>query len=131
MAWSFSAHRPVYIQVAERIKHLILLGDFPPGGQIPSVRQLALDAAVNPNTIQHAFACLEDEGIIEARGTVGRFVTENDEIIEKCRANEAALLVSEFTERAEKLGIPKEKLAELIAAKISQCNGTEDDNEHS
>ncbi len=119
MAWSFSAHRPVYYQVAERIKHSILSGEYSRGEQIPSVRQLALEAAVNPNTIQHAFSHLENEGLIISRGTVGRFVTDDPEVIEKCRHDEALLLISEFTEKAAKLHISRQTLAEMINSDTS------------
>ena len=64
MAWSFTADKPVYLQIAKRITGLVLSGEYKSGEQIPSVRQLALEAAVNPNTVQHAFTYLEDEGII-------------------------------------------------------------------
>ena len=77
MAWSFSEGKAVYLQIAERITTLILSGKYLPTEQLPSVRQLALEAAVNPNTVQHAFCELEDEGIIVSKGTQGRFVTED------------------------------------------------------
>ena len=54
MAWKFTGDRAVYLQIAERIKKSVLSGVYPPGGQIPRVRQLAMEAAVNPNTVQHA-----------------------------------------------------------------------------
>ena len=63
MAWKFTGDRAVYLQIAERVKKAVLSGVYPPGEQIPSVRQLALEAAVNPNTVQHAFTELENQGI--------------------------------------------------------------------
>ena len=89
MAWKFTSDKPVYLQIADRLTKAVLSGEFKPGEQIPSVRQLALDAAVNPNTVQHAFTELENNGLIISRNTVGRFVTENTAIIEECR-NEMA-----------------------------------------
>lgn len=129
MAWSFSPHRPVYYQVAERIRQSIITGEYAPGEQIPSVRQLALEAAVNPNTIQHAFSELEDQGMIESRGTTGRFVTEDVSIIENCRRLEAQKLVDDFTEKASLLDIPTDDLIEMI--KASMINRKEDKNEGS
>ncbi len=131
MAWSFSAHRPVYYQVAERIKHSILSGEYSPGEQIPSVRQLALDAAVNPNTVQHAFSHLESQGLIEARGTVGRFVTEDASIIEACRNSEAEALIGEFLESAARLHISNDRLLRILENSIRQNKEQEETDEHS
>ena len=131
MAWSFSSHRPLYYQVAARIKHSIISGEYAPGEQIPSVRQLALDAAVNPNTVQHAFSHLESLGLIESRGTVGRFVTEDTEIIEKCRLSEAVSLVDEFLTKASKLKIGEDTLLVMLSDRISEKDEQEDEDEHS
>ena len=131
MAWSFSSHRPLFYQVAERIKHSIISGEYAPGEQIPSVRQLALDAAVNPNTVQHAFSHLESLGLIESHGTVGRFVTEDTEIIEKCRLSEAVSLVDEFLTKASKLKIGDDTLLSMLSDRISEKDKQEDEDEHS
>lgn len=114
MAWKFSGDRPVYLQIAERIKKAVLSGVYPPGEQIPSVRQLALEAAVNPNTVQHAFTELENEGIILSRGTQGRFVTEDAETIEVCRQEMAQQYVQVFLKDIAHLGISKEQAITMI-----------------
>ncbi len=114
MAWNFSQDRPVYLQISERIIISILSGEYAPTQQIPSVRQLALEAAVNPNTVQHAFSDLEDEGIIVSKGTQGRFVTSDTEIIEKCRRKLAKKLVSDFVKRAGELSVKREELISII-----------------
>lgn len=114
MAWSFSSDRPVYLQIAERITKSVLSGEYVAGAQIPSVRQLALEAAVNPNTVQHAFAELENEGIIISKGTVGRYVTENTQIIETCREKMAEQLVKNFAENIRQLSITKEQAISMI-----------------
>lgn len=116
MAWSFSPHAPVYYQIAERIRKRILSGEFSPGDQIPSVRQYATEATVNPNTVQRALSELESTGLIESRGTLGRFVTEKTEIIEKCREDEARRLIGEFLNEAYRLHIPKADLIDMINA---------------
>ena len=74
MAWNFSSDRPVYLQIADRIKTSVLSGEYLPGEQIPTVRQLALDAAVNPNTVQRAYKELETEGYIYSLQGKGSFV---------------------------------------------------------
>lgn len=114
MAWKFTADRPVYLQIAERITRSVLAGEYPPGTQIPSVRQLALDAAVNPNTVQHAFTELEQEGIILPRGTTGRFVTEDRQVLEDCRKRLARQLVMTFIEDMAQLSYDLEQAVAMI-----------------
>lgn len=114
MAWNFVSDRPVYLQIAERIIMSVLSGEYKAGEQIPSVRQLALEAAVNPNTVQHAFAHLENEGIIISQGTLGRFVTEDIAVIESSRKKQAEQIVHKFIESIDRLSIPKEQIISLI-----------------
>lgn len=114
MSWKFSPDRPVYVQVAERMRNLIISGQYPPGGQIPSVRQIALDAAVNPNTVQRAVAELESEGLIVSHGTVGNFVTDDEGTISLCKQSRARALVDEFIKSAAELSISKEELIQMI-----------------
>lgn len=114
MAWKFTSDRPVYLQITDKIVKSVLSGEYKPGEQIPSVRQLALDAAVNPNTVQHAFAELESEGIVESKGTLGRFVTEDSEIIENTRKKTAEKIVKDFVNNINDLSIPKSQAIEMI-----------------
>lgn len=114
MAWSFDKHSPVYLQIASRIRAEIISGNYPPKSQIPSVRQLALVAAVNPNTVQHALTALEAEGIICSEGTAGRFVTDNEALIAQARKAAARALVAEFMHNAHRLSIDKEELIKMI-----------------
>ena len=114
MAWKFTSDRPVYLQIAERIKKSVLSGVYPPGGQIPSVRQLALEAAVNPNTVQHAFTELETQGIILSRGTLGRYVTEDTQTIEACRMEMAQQYVQSFLQDIAQLGISQDQALIMI-----------------
>lgn len=114
MAWSFDSGRAVYIQVAERLRRAVITGTYGPGEQIPSVRQLAFDAAVNPNTVQHAFSELESEGLIESRGTLGRFVTEDPEKIAVARNLEAKRLACNFVSGALDLSLSEEETIQLI-----------------
>ncbi len=118
MAWSFSSEKPVYIQIAERITASVISGEYKAGQQIPSVRQLALEAAVNPNTVQHAFSELENEGIIVSMGTVGRYVTEDTAVIENCRQKIAEQTVDNFIEKIQKLSVTKSEIITMIGEKM-------------
>lgn len=114
MAWHFSSDKPVYLQIAERIRREVLAGRYSAGSQIPTVRQLALEAAVNPNTVQHALIELENEGIIIARGTIGRYVTEDRQVLESCRKRLAEELVRKFIESMAQLSISEEQVIEML-----------------
>ncbi len=114
MAWKFLSDSPVYVQIADRIKCSVLSGEYSPGSQIPTVRQLATIAAVNPNTVQHAFTLLEDEGLIVSKGTMGRFVTLDDSIIQKCRKSHAEKLVKSFLDNMKLLSVSTDELISLI-----------------
>ncbi len=114
MAWTFSSDRPVYLQISTRITKKILSAEFKAGEQLPSVRQLALEAAVNPNTVQRAFSELENDGLIVSKGTVGRYVTENTEIIEKARHKTAEKIVKHFLSDMAELSIEKEQIFALV-----------------
>lgn len=114
MAWTFSSDRPVYLQIAERITKSVLSFEFKPGEQLPTVRQLAMVAAVNPNTVQRAYAELEDEGIIVSRGTAGRFVTDEQSVIENSRKKLAQRLVQEFCNNFNQLSLPLSQAVDMI-----------------
>ena len=109
MAWNFTADKPVYIQIARRITASVLSGEYKPGEQIPTVRQLALEAAVNPNTVQHAFTELEKEGIIVSHGTVGRYVTEDESVIE-----EVSQLIENFAEKIGNFSKDKDHILKMV-----------------
>ena len=76
MSWNLSKERPIYIQLVEQIKLQSLSGHYRPGERFPSVRELATEAAVNPNTMQKALSELEREGVLYSQRTAGRFVAE-------------------------------------------------------
>jgi GntR family transcriptional regulator len=75
-------NRPIYIQIIEEIKRRTARGIYNPGGQIPSVRELAKEIEVNPNTVARAYMELEREGFIFTRRGQGSFITEDSNKIE-------------------------------------------------
>ena len=85
MPWSFQADTPIYTQLVARLQEQIVSGAYPPGSKLPSVRDLAADAGVNPNTVQRAFAELERLGLIYTQRTSGKFVTEDTAAIDAAR----------------------------------------------
>ncbi len=114
MAWNLDSDRPIYAQLVERIQMEIVSGYYPPGGKLPSVRELASVAAVNPNTMQKAFAELERSGLIITQRTNGRTVTEDTQMIEGIRKQLAADHMEIFFTRMKELGYTKKEVLELI-----------------
>lgn len=104
MAWNLDTDRPIYAQLVDRIKMQIVSGQYPPGGRLPSVRELAAEAAVNPNTMQKAFAELERGGLIVTQRTNGRMVTQDEGQIRNVRENLAAEHVEQFFRQMQELG---------------------------
>ena len=114
MAWSFNAQTPVYMQIASRLRGEIIRGVYKPNEQMLSVRQLAVIAAVNPNTVQRALLELEGEGLLVCNSTQGRFITDDESVLEAARRKAASDLVEEFLQRAAELSLDAKELSKLF-----------------
>ena len=114
MNWKFSGDRPVYQQIMELMRGGIVKGELPPGGKVPSVRELAAQAQVNPNTMQRAMTELEREGLLVSGGTSGRTVTEDPEVLEKMREEILRELARECAEKFMVFGITPSQAAQLL-----------------
>lgn len=114
MAWNLNSDRPIYAQILEIIQMRIVSGIYRPGERIPSVRELAAEAGVNPNTMQKALSELERSGLVIAVRTSGRVVTEDMEMIRQTKTALAREQVREFIDRMKRLGFNKEEVVELL-----------------
>lgn len=114
MAWKFNQREAVFLQIANRLRGEILGGKYPPDSQVPPVRQLAFEASVNPNTMQKALALLEEEGLLHSRGTVGRFITSDVDILDAAREKVRREAVKNWLYEAELIGITKAELIKYI-----------------
>ena len=114
MKWQFSNDAPIYSQLIAQIKVGIVSGAFPPGERLPSVRDLATEAGVNPNTMQRALAQLETEGLVRTERTAGRYVTEDTELIEQLRTEAARKLAEEFLVKMRGIGYSPARAAALL-----------------
>ena len=123
MAWNLDADRPIYAQLVERIQMQIVSGMYAPGGKLPSVRDLAAEAAVNPNTMQKAFAELERSGLIITQRTNGRTVTEDVEMIESIKQNLAQEQFDCFVARMKELGFDKNQIKTFIEKSLEDKEG--------
>jgi DNA-binding transcriptional regulator YhcF (GntR family) len=114
LGWNFDRDRPIYLQLEDRIKGRIVLGEYPPGSKLPAVRELAEEAQVNPNTLQRALADLEREGLLFAQRTSGRFVTEDEAKIHAAKEGLAKAEIARFLASLRALGIGVKEATELI-----------------
>lgn len=120
MEWTFKEGIPIYTQLMEQIKIRIASGAFQPGQQMPSVRELAIDAGVNPNTMQRALAELEREQLLYSVRTSGRFVTEEPEVLTALRKNLSRNYIESFFENLQQLGMTND---DIIAAVQQHAKG--------
>ena len=114
MGWNLDSQRPIYAQIIDKVQMDIVTGRYAPGGRLPSVRELAAQAAVNPNTMQKALAELEGSGLIYAQRTSGRFVTEDAGRIREAKRRLASMQVRDFMKKMQDLGMTWEEIIELL-----------------
>ena len=114
MDWRFRNDLPIYTQLVEKIKLGIVSGELPPGARLPSVRDLAAEAGVNPNTMQRALQDLEREGLVFPQRTAGRFVTEDGGVILRTKKAMAAEELARFLRAMETLGYDREGIIALL-----------------
>lgn len=114
MDWKFAGDRPVYQQIVAIIQGAVLSGEYPVGSRIPSVRELASEARVNPNTMQRAMGELERQGLLIGSGTAGRHVTDNAQILTRLREERLSELARECAERFAAYGLSPHQAAEII-----------------
>ena len=114
MGWRFNNDRSIYLQLVEQISNRIATGFYLPGGRLPSVRELAAEAEVNPNTMQKALAELERQELLFSQRTAGRFVTEDTGRILKMKKQAARGAVDVFLKQMENLGLSESEIIELI-----------------
>lgn len=114
MPWEFASDRPIYLQLMEKIQQKIISGEYAPGERLPSVRELAAEAAVNPNTMQKALVELERAGLVFAQRTSGRYITEDAGLIQQLKRDVAATEAAEFLQRLGRLGFNPQQAVELL-----------------
>ena len=114
MAWILQSDRPIYTQIVEKLQMQIVSGQYCPGDKLPSVRELAAQASVNPNTMQKAFAEIERSGLIITQRTSGRTVTEDLDMIKEVQQKLATNQINIFLQQMEELGYNKTEILELV-----------------
>ena len=120
MPWDLDNERPIYLQLMERIQQDIVSGVYKAGDKLPSVRELAIDAAVNPNTMQKALSELERDGLVHSRRTSGRFITEDETMLKNLRDELASRHIQDFMEKMKQLGFQEKETLEKLQDTIKR-----------
>lgn len=118
MSWKLDSDRPIYTQILEHMQLQIVSGIYPPGSKIPSVRELATEAGVNPNTMQKALSELERSGLVITQRTSGRSVTEDITMIQDIKRKLAKEEIMNFIKKMKELGLTKEEVIQFIDSEI-------------
>lgn len=118
MEWKLSDDRPIWLQLSEQLARRIITGVYPPGSRLPSVRELAAEAGVNPNTMQRALAQLEQDGLARADRTAGRLVTQDTSILEATRGAEARVVIDQYFTAMAELGYSRQQAADRLREEI-------------
>ena len=122
MSWEIKGDRPVYAQLVEIIGQKIIKNEFPPDSKLPSVRDLAAMAEVNPNTMQKALVELETEGLINSVRTKGKYVTNDVGLIENYKRKLAIKELGAFVGRMKDLGFDEEEIKQLVDKEVNDGN---------
>ena len=120
MSWNLDSSRPIYTQIVERISLDIIAGKYQPGARLPSVRDFASEAGVNPNTMQKALAELEREDLVHSERTSGRFITEDETMLKQLKSQLAEEHIRDFFEKMRQLGFQTEETLALIQETVKE-----------
>ncbi|MCY8025618.1 GntR family transcriptional regulator [Bacillus sonorensis] len=126
MANDFSASKPIYKQIAEQLFKKMVREEIKPGEKLPSVRELAVQTQVNPNTIQRTYNEMERMGVVETRRGQGTFVVENTEVIDELKREMRAEVIGQFVQSMEELGLSKQDMLSELDRYLQKG----DPNEH-
>lgn len=122
MPWELKSDRPIYTQLIEQIELKVFSGTYPLGSRLPSVRDMAQEAAVNPNTMQRALAKLEEDGLIITHRTSGRSITEDARMVEMAKTKLARKQILEFLEKMQMLGFDQKDILTIINNLVKEMN---------
>ncbi|AFA49739.1 GntR family transcriptional regulator [Acetobacterium woodii] len=126
MKWTIDSDRPIYKQLVEQLELRIISGLYSPGDKLESVRDMAMAAGVNPNTMQKSLTELERMNLVYSQRTSGRFITEDIKVIEDAKRNLAFREIESFLEKMKLLGFGKKEIL-LLMEKIEEGE-TKDDH---
>lgn len=118
MTWNLSGDRPIWLQLTEQIQQRIISGEYRAGERLPSVRDMAAEAAVNPNTMQKALSELERTGLLYSQRTSGRYVTEDAAMLRGLKQQLAEQETGAFLQRMGDLGFTGEETLTIMEQQV-------------
>lgn len=125
MSWDLKSDRPIYTQLIEQLELKICSGIYALGSKLPSVRDLANEAAVNPNTMQRALSKLEEDGLLYSQRTSGRFITEDANMVKKIKEKIAQEQIREFLSKMMSLGFDQKEIQSNITMILEELRENE------
>lgn len=126
MEWHIDTSAPIYSQLISHIKLGIVSGSYAPGERLPSVRDMATEAGVNPNTMQRALTELERSGLVFPQRTAGRFVTEDKKVIDEAKRSLAEQNIRSFLNSMSRLGYMRSEIVALLQSRVEEESGNAD-----
>jgi len=112
MTKDFQTSKPIYIQIADHLSSQIVRGEMRAGEKLPSVREMAINLGVNPNTIQRTYSEMERMGIVETKRGQGTFVTENEQVLKELKIRLQTDIIDAFVQNMKELGFSQEEMVE-------------------
>jgi GntR family transcriptional regulator len=123
MTEEYTASKPIYLQIADRIIREIVRKELTPGDKLPSVREMAVQSGVNPNTIQRTYSELERMEIVETRRGQGTFVTEKEDVLSVLNEKVQQEVIESFIKNMKELGLTKEQMINGVERYLAQRGG--------
>lgn len=120
----FQSTQPIYLQIMERIKKEIVAEKLLPTQQLPTVRELALRYQVNPNTVQRALSELERLNLVKSDRTIGRFVTDDQSLIQSLKEQMIMDKVNTFVSELDQLKVPQEDSINYLKQAFKERNNS-------
>jgi len=126
MSNKYDADKPIYLQIIDRISRGIVRGDINPGDKLPSVREMAIQSGVNPNTIQRTYSELERMEIVETKRGQGTFVTENLGMVVQLKRSMQASVVENFVKSMREIGVVESEIINSVEEFLSKGEAKHD-----
>lgn len=123
MKVNFDASKPIYEQIIDQVKKMIVRGELEPGGKLPSQRDMAKMIEVNPNTIQRAYREMEVLELVETRRGKGTFVKEDESMFVNIKNEMARDAASKFVKEMKSLGYTTEEILKWIKSEAGNLKG--------
>jgi GntR family transcriptional regulator len=120
--WRIDPTRPIYAQIVEAVTQGVVRGELEPGAALPSVRALAGELRVNPNTVQRAYRELEALGVVETHPGQGTFVTARRDVVAALRERLAAAIVQRAARELLQLGVEPEEIGRLMRTALARAD---------